>query len=225
MTPSPARRRIALVVDAENCGASLWPIARKALERLGDVVSVHAVAVTSICRWSAVPGVQPFLLGPEASGPNAADFALCCLAGRLTASGACDEVAILSGDNGFAALVRALRLLRVGVIAIVPVRAGRVPARLVQAAEVAVALDDRPSAETAACAHPLDLAAEVACLARELSGPAREWVPLTRLACALSQRGIRGLRGKLIAACQKAEGLEWDGAEGTLRVRPRCGAP
>jgi hypothetical protein len=183
------------------------------------------VACSSIGRWEAVEGARPFLLGSQASGPNAADFALSCLAGRLSASGQYDDIAVLTGDGGFAALLRALALLGSSTTAVVPSRGGRIPARLAGAAPVVLVIPEGKEAD-AEQAAPVQVISEgldpqqVEAVAAVLSGPSREWVALPRLATELAKRGMSGLRGKLASYCRAAAALETEMLGGVIVVRP-----
>lgn len=226
--PAKSNRRIGLVVDAENCSATLWPRVERALSRVGAIVEVHAVACTTVGRWADQAKAKPFILGAESQGPNAADFALSCLAGRIAGSGRVDDVAILSGDNGFAALFRALDMLGCGTIAVVPVRGGKVAARLVAAAPLSLTIDDSEVQEAGPDQqrHPQrsQLESAVTQVAAELSAPGQEWVPIARLATELAKRGLTGMRGKLAATCRRSDGLEVLEDAEVLAVRPKPSA-
>ena len=71
-------------------------------------------------RWQAISGIEVIDGGKDVTGPNAADFLLAFDAGRLRASSDADQYVIVSGDDGFAPLIKALQLSGKATSIIVP---------------------------------------------------------------------------------------------------------
>ena len=70
--------------------------------------------------WQAISGIEVIDGGKDVTGPNAADFLLAFDAGRLRASSDADQFVIVSGDDGFAPLIKALQLSGKATSIIVP---------------------------------------------------------------------------------------------------------
>jgi hypothetical protein len=60
-------------------------------------------------KWKSIPGVEVVDGGNDVAGKDAADFLLAFDAGKLSADDGLDQFVIVSGDDGLAPLIRALK--------------------------------------------------------------------------------------------------------------------
>jgi hypothetical protein len=112
--------RLAVLIDAENVSVDLWPQIHRLLKLLGEPIVMRAYTCAKPGRWQAISGIEVIDGGKDVTGPNAADFLLAFDAGRLRASSDADQYVIVSGDDGFAPLIKALQLSGKATSIIVP---------------------------------------------------------------------------------------------------------
>jgi hypothetical protein len=112
--------RLAVLIDAENVSVDLWPQIHRLLRLLGEPVVMRAYTCAKPGRWLSIPGIEVIDGGKDITGPNAADFLLAFDAGRLIVSSDADQFVIVSGDDGFAPLIKALQLAGKATSIIVP---------------------------------------------------------------------------------------------------------
>ena len=112
--------RLAVLIDAENVSVELWPHIHRLLRLLGEPIVMRAYTCAKPGRWQAISGIEVVDGGKDVTGPNAADFLLAFDAGRLRASSDADQFVIVSGDDGFAPLIKALQLSGKATSIIVP---------------------------------------------------------------------------------------------------------
>jgi hypothetical protein len=102
--------RLAVLIDAENVSVDLWPEILRRLRLLGEPVVMRAYTCAKPGRWQSISGIEVINGGKDVTGPKAADFLLAFDAGRLAVSNDADQFVIVSGDDGFAPLIKALQL-------------------------------------------------------------------------------------------------------------------
>lgn len=112
--------RLAVLIDAENVSVNLWPQIYRLLRLLGEPIVMRAYTCAKPGRWQSIAGIEVINGGKDVTGPNAADFLLAFDAGRLRASSDADQFVIVSGDDGFAPLIKALQLSGKATSIIVP---------------------------------------------------------------------------------------------------------
>ena len=112
--------RLAVLIDAENVSVDLWPQIHRLLRLLGEPIVMRAYTCAKPGRWQAISGIEVIDGGKDVTGPNAADFLLAFYAGRLRATSDADQYVIVSGDDGFAPLIKALQLSGKATSIIVP---------------------------------------------------------------------------------------------------------
>jgi NYN domain len=112
--------RLAVLIDAENVSVDLWPHILRLLRLLGEPVVMRAYTCAKPGRWQSISGIEVIDGGKDVTGPNAADFLLAFDAGRLVVSNDADQFVIVSGDDGFAPLIKALQLSGKATSIIVP---------------------------------------------------------------------------------------------------------
>jgi hypothetical protein len=112
--------RLAVLIDAENVSVDLWPRIYRLLELLGKPAVIRAYTCAKPGKWGSISGIEVIDGGKDVTGPNAADFLLAFDAGRLCASNETDRFVIVSGDDGFAPLIKALQLSGKATSIVVP---------------------------------------------------------------------------------------------------------
>ncbi|HYD64770.1 NYN domain-containing protein [Azospirillum sp.] len=208
--------RLAVLIDAENVPVSLWPAIRRRLPRLGRPVLVRAYACGGAPGWGFADGVEVVDAGAAARAPNAVDFLLAFDAGRIRESGAVDGFVLVSGDDGFAAMVKALAESGAAVHVIVPAIGETYGRRLARHADVCllVAPPADPVATERADGAPQTLEARFAEVFRGCGADGEGWVPLSVLGAALKAAGV-AFPGKLGALVSAMPGFEVRGADAT----------
>jgi hypothetical protein len=112
--------RLAVLIDAENVSVDLWPRIYRLLELLGKPAVIRAYTCAKPGKWGSISGIEVIDGGKDVTGPNAADFVLAFDAGRLSVSNETDRFVIVSGDDGFAPLIKALQLSGKATSIVVP---------------------------------------------------------------------------------------------------------
>jgi hypothetical protein len=100
--------------------SDLWPQILRLLRLLGEPIVMRAYTCANPGRWQSISGIEVIDGGKDVTGPNAADFLLAFDAGRLRASNNADQFVIVSGDDGFAPIIKALQLSGKATSIIVP---------------------------------------------------------------------------------------------------------
>jgi len=221
----PQAPRLAVLIDAENVPVSLWPAIRQRLPRLGRPVLVRAYACGGAPGWGRADGVEVVDAGAAARAANAADFLLAFDAGRVRESGAVDGFVLVSGDDGFAAMVKALAESGAAVHVIIPAIGETYGRRLACHADVCLLVAPPAGPDTAerAGGAPQTLEARFAEVFRGCGADGEGWVPLSVLGGALKAAGV-AFPGKLGALAAAMPGFEVRGADGAgAAVRRRTG--
>jgi hypothetical protein len=107
--PGISSARLAVLIDAENVSAELWPEIRRRIDLLGRPTVTRAYTCGKAGKWQSIPGVEVVDGGNDVAGKDAADFLLAFDAGKLSADDGLDQFVIVSGDDGIAPLIRALK--------------------------------------------------------------------------------------------------------------------
>jgi hypothetical protein len=130
--------RLAVLIDAENVSADLWPQILRLLRVLGEPTVVRAYTCGQPGKWKSISVVEVIDGGKDVAGTNAADFLLAFDAGRLAVSNDADQFVIVSGDDGFAPLIKALQLSGKTTSIIVPASGSIGDRKSVKVADVTI---------------------------------------------------------------------------------------
>jgi uncharacterized LabA/DUF88 family protein len=107
--PGISNARLAVLIDAENVSAELWPEIRRRIDLLGKQTVTRAYTCGKPGKWKSIAGIEVVDGGNDVAGKDAADFLLAFDAGKLSADDGLDLFVIVSGDDGLAPLIRALK--------------------------------------------------------------------------------------------------------------------
>ncbi len=229
--------RLAVLIDAENVPVSIWPVIQRLLPRLGCSWFTRAYACGDTRGWGAIDGVQLVNAGTGARGKNAADFLLAFDAGRIREAGSVDGFVLVTGDDGFAATVKALRDSGVAVHVIIPAIGESYGRRLAQFADTCllaappaiVAVTSNLLAahrsHSSALSVPLDRAetkeARFVDAFRRCTPDSGGWVHLSKFGAALKSAGV-SFKGKLFEVSSLMPVFEVRGPKGldaAIRLR------
>lgn len=200
--PPVTPKRLVVLVDAENASARFWSRIMELIAKTlpGRVVTAQAFFCGSHGGWDAVPGMILVDGGLPYRAKNASDFLLSYQAGQIVARDEADEIAIVSGDNGLAVLMAALREKVEAVYAFIPCspEASAYGMALAQVADIAFLVSPpRPTVVLTAdqtafeASSPRDRGRMIAAIALRSCTPSEGgWLTLTSLGQAVSTAGI-----------------------------------
>jgi Protein of unknown function DUF88. len=211
-TPAPS---LAVLIDAENVPRFLWPVVERLVHRLGRPSLVRAYACGEMSGWSHIDGIDVVDAGAAARGPNAADFLLAFDAGRIRESGLVSHFVLVTGDDGLAATVKALRESGATVSVIIPAVGGTYGRRLAQFADLcllAAPPGDIVPVSATGVKPQTDECPFVAVL-RQCIADSDGWVPLSTFGAALKAAGL-SYKGKLFDVASSLPTFEIRGPKG-----------
>jgi hypothetical protein len=231
VTPPP----LAILIDGENVSAACWPRALAIAKRFG----VPAIVRAYFCHpptpgWSAA-GIE-IVDGRPADGPNAADFLMAMDAAVMAAERQVTAFALLTGDDGFAAVAQGLQRRGAFVVALIPFNGCGIPKRLARTADLSVlvplpvAAVPAPRIEAAAAppnggAHADNWTDLVRAALTHCAGDDDGWTDLSALGSILKKSTVKAPKGKLSVIIREVSGVEIRGAGTKIQVRPQAVEP
>jgi hypothetical protein len=138
----------------------------------------------------------------------------------MAAEGHVDGFALLTGDDGFAAVAHGLKMRGASVYALIPFNGGPVARRLVAMADVAVLVPMPPPLKQVVAGPPNnDLQHQFLCALAQCKADDGGWVLMGELGTQLKAAGVKRPRGKLSLVARQTSGVEWRWKAAELQVR------